>query len=103
MPLYGFFDTRLRGNPVEVQGLRHGTTPCSSRLTIFSVTIAYTSICFAPVSEPASALAAGRALFSFPHNFFPLGPLKTELEVRAQISRCASGAGGRTCQSAAAR
>ena len=27
MPLYGFFDTRLRGNPVEVHGLRHGTTP----------------------------------------------------------------------------
>ena len=40
MPLYGFFDTRLRGNPVEVHGLRHGTTPCSSRLMIFSVTIA---------------------------------------------------------------
>ena len=37
MPLYGLFDARLRGNPVEVHGLRHGTTPLSSRLMIFSV------------------------------------------------------------------
>jgi len=37
--------------------------------------------------------------FAFiPAQLFPRGPLKTELEVRAQISRCASGAGGRTCQ-----
>src|SRR5258708_1534897 len=35
--------------------------------------------------------------FAFiPAQLFPRGPLKTELEVRAQISRCASGAGGRT-------
>jgi hypothetical protein len=39
MPLYGFLVMRLRGNPVEVHGLRHGTTPLSSRLMIFSVTI----------------------------------------------------------------
>jgi hypothetical protein len=28
-----------RGSPVEAQGFRHGTMPCSSRFTIFSVTI----------------------------------------------------------------
>jgi hypothetical protein len=39
-PRYGFLLTRLRGNPVDVDGLRHGTTPCSSRLIILSVTIA---------------------------------------------------------------
>jgi hypothetical protein len=44
MPLYGFFDTKLRGNPVEIHGLRQGTTPLSSRLMILSVTIEYMSI-----------------------------------------------------------
>ena len=39
-PRYGFLLTRFRGSPVEVHGLRHGTTPVSSRLMIFSVTIA---------------------------------------------------------------
>ena len=37
MPRYGFLLTRLRGSPAEVHGLRHGTTPLSSRLMIFSV------------------------------------------------------------------
>jgi hypothetical protein len=40
MPRYGFLLIRLRGSPVEVHGLRHGTTPLSSWLMIFSVTIA---------------------------------------------------------------
>src|SRR5271155_3469345 len=43
-PRYGFLLTRLRGNPVEVHGLRHGTIPFSSILIIFSVTMPYTSI-----------------------------------------------------------
>jgi hypothetical protein len=34
---------------------------------------------------------------------FFAGTSQPELEVPAQISRCASGAGGRTCQSGAAR
>ncbi len=34
---------------------------------------------------------------------FPRGSLTNEQESRAQISRCASGAGGRTCHSEAAR
>jgi hypothetical protein len=38
-------------------------------------------------------------LFSFPRQFFSARPLQPEEEGRAQISRCASGAGGRTCQS----
>ena len=37
-------------------------------------------------------------LLSFPRNIFA-GTSQPELEVPAQISRCASGAGGRTCQS----
>src|SRR5208283_3079588 len=41
---YGFLLTTFRGSPPPVHGLRHRTTPCSSRLMIFSVTIAYTSI-----------------------------------------------------------
>ena len=36
-------------------------------------------------------------LLSFPRNIFA-GTSQPELEVPAQISRCASGAGGRTCQ-----
>src|SRR5215469_614621 len=43
-PLYGFLLTRLRGNPAEVHGLRQGITPASSRLRIFSLTMAYASI-----------------------------------------------------------
>src|SRR5713226_4503033 len=39
-PRYAFFDTTLRGSPVALHGRRQGTIPCSSRLTIFSVTIA---------------------------------------------------------------
>jgi len=49
--------------------------------------------------------SSGRACFvllSFPRNIFA-ETSQPELEVPAQISRCASGAGGRTCQSAAAR
>src|SRR6266481_8473756 len=38
-PRYGFLLTRLRGNPAEVHGLRQGTTPFSSRVTILSVII----------------------------------------------------------------
>ena len=64
MPLYGFFDPRLRGNPVEVHGLRHGTSPCSSNLMIFSVTIAYTSICFAPFLRPLVLSALTRIAHS---------------------------------------
>jgi hypothetical protein len=44
MPLYGFLLTRLRGSPNEAHGLRQGTTPSSSRLMIFSFTIAYVSM-----------------------------------------------------------
>jgi hypothetical protein len=39
-PRYGFLLTRLRGSPVEVHGLRHGTSPTSRKLIIFSFTIA---------------------------------------------------------------
>jgi hypothetical protein len=42
-------------------------------------------------------------LFSSPRQFFSARPLHLEQEGRAQISGCASGAGGRTCHSEAAR
>ena len=44
MPRYGFMLTRLRGTPTPVHGRRQGTTPSSSSVMIFSVTIPYTSI-----------------------------------------------------------
>jgi hypothetical protein len=44
MPRYGFWLMRFRGSPLLVHGLRQGTTPCWSRVTIFSVTIPYTSM-----------------------------------------------------------
>src|SRR5260370_36405516 len=43
---------RLHGCPVALQGLRHGTISCSSKLMIFSVTMAYVSICSAPFLRP---------------------------------------------------
>jgi hypothetical protein len=41
-------------------------------------------------------------LLSFPRNIFA-GTSQPELEVPAEISRCASGAGDRTCQSGVSR
>lgn len=56
-------------------------------------------MCFAP---PASRHRAGRAALCFTTTqFFSRGSLTPELESRAAISRCASGTGGRTCQSEA--
>src|SRR5260370_40382388 len=49
--------------------------------------------------RPLPLIGQGVLRFAFiPAQLFPRGPLKTEMEGRAQISRCASGAGGRTCQ-----
>jgi len=48
----------------------------------------------------------GQGVLRFPFipaPIFTARPLHLEQEGRAQISRCASGAGGRPCQSAAAR
>jgi len=45
--------------------------------------------------------AIGQGVLRFassPRQFFSARPLHLEQEGRAQISRCASGAGGRTCQ-----
>ena len=55
-------------------------------------------ICF--LLSPASAPAAGRAAlcFGFPRNIFR-GDLSPKSGGRSADSRCASGAGGRTCQS----
>src|SRR5216683_1704926 len=51
--------------------------------------------------RPLPVHRAGRVALCFHHreNFFSARPLHLEQEGRAQISRCASGAGGRTCQS----
>jgi hypothetical protein len=35
MPRYGFSESRLRGTPRLVHGLRHGTVPCSSWVVCF--------------------------------------------------------------------
>ena len=71
-PRYGFFDMRLRGNPVALHGRRQGTIPCSSKLTIFSVTIAYTSIRPSPFLHP---LPKGQAVWfvKTPNLSFALG------------------------------
>jgi hypothetical protein len=45
-PLYGFFDTRLRGSPAALHGRRQGTIPRSSKLMIFSVTIRISAVTF---------------------------------------------------------
>src|SRR5271167_2706624 len=73
MPLYGFFDTRLRGSPVALHGRRQGTIPCSSRLTIFSVTIAYVSIAPSPLLRPLPE-GQGGLVRKNPNLSFPLGP-----------------------------
>src|SRR6266851_9809013 len=55
-------------------------------------------------SSPASALAAGRAAFCFNYRAtFPRGPLTEFGGPCADFCRCASEAGGRPCQSEAAR
>ena len=54
--------------------------------------------------RPLPVIGQGVLRFAFiPAQFFSARPLHLEQEGRAQISRCASGAGGRTCQSEAAR
>ena len=55
--------------------------------------------------ESSRCPSSGRTRLCFDSraNFFPRGPYTSEQEGRAQISRCASGAGGRTCQSETAR
>ena len=53
---------------------------------------------------PLPLLRQGVLRFAFiPAQLFSARASQNELEARAQISRCASGAGGRTCQSKAAR
>src|SRR6516165_5480448 len=77
-PRYGFFDTRLRGSPVALHGCRQGTIPCSSRLMIFSVTIAYVSIAPSPVLRPLPE-GQGGLVRKIPKPFFPPRPSSPDL------------------------
>ena len=59
-------------------------------------------VCFSFRPLPLLRQGVLRCCFHSRATFFA-GTSQPELEVPAQISRCASGAGGRTCQSEAAR
>jgi hypothetical protein len=64
------------------------------------IAIAFTSV--SPLLRPLPVIGQGVLRFAFiTAQLFSARPSQTELEGRAQISRCVSEAGGRTCQSAA--